>query len=89
LLTISFASFLLILVEPDKRPLHLIFESFSAYSTVGLSINLTPTLNQYAKYILILLMFIGRVSTLSILIAIFTQVKQKNYMYPSDEVLIN
>ncbi|MEY3085752.1 MAG: hypothetical protein RL037_1932 [Bacteroidota bacterium] len=89
LLTISIASFLLILVEPDKRPLHLIFESFSAYSTVGLSINLTPTLNQYAKYILILLMFIGRVSTLSILIAIFTQVKQKNYSYPSDEVLIN
>jgi Trk-type K+ transport system membrane component len=77
------------MLEPNVRPLHLIFESFSAFSTVGLSINLTPSLGEGAKIILILLMFIGRVSTLTILIAVFEQVKQKNYKYPSEEVLIN
>lgn len=89
LLTIGIASFMLILLEPNVRPLHLIFEAFSAFSTVGLSINLTPTLGEGAKVILILLMFIGRVSTLTILIAVFDQVNQKNYKYPSEEVLIN
>lgn len=89
LLTIGLASFTLIILEPNVRPLHLIFEAFSAFSTVGLSINLTPTLGEGAKVILILLMFIGRVSTLTILIAVFEQVNQKNYKYPSEEVLIN
>jgi potassium uptake TrkH family protein len=89
LITIGIASFTLIMLEPNVRPLHLIFESFSAFSTVGLSINLTPSLGEGAKIILILLMFIGRVSTLTILIAVFEQVKQKNYKYPSEEVLIN
>ena len=89
LLTIGLASFILILMEPDVRPLHLIFEAFSAFSTVGLSINLTPSLSEGAKVILILLMFIGRVSTLTILMAFLDRVNQKKYKYASEEVLIN
>ena len=41
------------------------------------------------KLILILVMFIGRVSMLSILIAIVKREKHKNYRYPTEEVIIN
>jgi Trk-type K+ transport system membrane component len=34
-------------------------------------------------------MFIGRVSMLSIMIAVFRKVKHKNYRYPSEEITIN
>jgi hypothetical protein len=34
-------------------------------------------------------MFVGRVSMLSIVIAIFKKVKYKNYRYPTEEITIN
>lgn len=69
--------------------LDITFESFSAYSTVGLSLGITGDLSSESKIILIGTMFIGRVTMLTILIAFFKKVKQVNYSYPSDEILIN
>ena len=69
--------------------LHIVFESFSAYSTVGLSMGITTELSSISKFILMFVMFIGRVSMLSILIALFEQVKFSNYQTPKEEILIN
>jgi len=69
--------------------LDIAFESFSAYSTVGLSLGITGNLSSESKMVLITTMLIGRVSMLTILIAFFKKVKQPNYYYPSDEILIN
>jgi trk system potassium uptake protein len=65
------------------------FESFSAYSTVGLSLGLTGKLSDGSKLVLIAMMFIGRVSMLTLVIAVFRKVKQKNYRYPNEEITIN
>lgn len=89
LAVIGLAVLILVKIEPDKSFIHLSFEAFSAFSTVGLSINLTPRFGEGGKIILILLMFIGRVSTLTILIAIIKKTKYKNYKYPKEEILIN
>jgi len=89
LAVIGFAVLILVKVEPDKSFIHLSFEAFSAFSTVGLSINLTPRFGEGGKIVLICLMFIGRISTLTILIAIFRKTKYKNYKYPKEEILIN
>jgi len=89
LAVIGLAVLILVKIEPDKSFIHLSFEAFSAFSTVGLSINTTPYLGEGGKVVLIFLMFIGRISTLTLLIAIFRKVKYKNYKYPKEEILIN
>lgn len=47
-----------------------IFEVISAISTVGLSLGLTPALSIASKIILIILMFVGRVGTITIAFAV-------------------
>jgi potassium uptake TrkH family protein len=89
LAVIGLAVLILVKIEPDKSFIHLAFEAFSAFSTVGLSINLTPRFGEGGKIVLICLMFIGRISTLTMLIAIFRKTKYKNYKYPKEEILIN
>ncbi|MBW8358648.1 MAG: ATPase [Weeksellaceae bacterium] len=89
LIIIGIAIFLLVLTEKDKDLMTLAFEVFSAYSTVGLSLNLTPTLTPAGKIIIIAVMFIGRVSMLSLLIALVKREKYFNYRYPKEEIMIN
>ena len=86
---ISIAVFSISLFEPDKSLLNISFECVSAYSTVGLSRGITAQLGFASKLILIFTMFLGRVSTLTILIAIFKKARQENYRYPSENILIN
>ena len=75
--------------DSDKDLKSIAFECFSAYSTVGLSIGITTNLSSASKFVIILIMFIGRVSMLSILIAVIKKVKHKNYRYPTEEIIIN
>jgi Trk-type K+ transport system membrane component len=75
--------------DPNESTKNIIFECFSAFSTVGLSIGTTANYSDASKIVLILLMFIGRVSTLTIIIALFKKVKHKNYRYPTEEITIN
>lgn len=69
--------------------LKIAFECVSAYSTVGLSLGITYQFSWISKLILIALMFIGRVSMLSILIAVVKKINYKKYQYPKEEILIN
>ena len=75
--------------DSEKDLLGIAFECFSAYSTVGLSVGITADLSSVSKFVIIVVMFIGRVSMLSIMIAVFRKVKHKNYRYPSEEITIN
>lgn len=50
--------------------LEVIFESFSAFGTVGLSMGLTPLLSYSGKVLIILLMYVGRIGPLTITLAI-------------------
>lgn len=89
LVVIGFGIIAISYFDPDKKLLDVAFECFSAYSTVGLSLGVTASLSPLSKFTLITIMFIGRVSMLSILIAIFKKVKHKNYRYPTEEIIIN
>lgn len=60
----------IILVENDVTTIDGIFEAFSAFGTVGLSTGITPTLGIVSKIALILTMFIGRVGSISFMLAI-------------------
>lgn len=75
--------------EPEMEMLNIAFECVSAYSTVGLSMGITAGLSSGSKLVLILLMFIGRVSALTVLFAIFRKTVVRNYRYPKEEITIH
>ncbi len=89
LVVIGFAVIAIANFDPEKTLLSIAFECFSAYSTVGLSLGITSSLTPASKAVIIAVMFIGRVSMLTIMIAIFRKVKQQAYRYPTEEILIN
>lgn len=89
LIVIGIGIFALTVFEPKIGLLKLAYEAFSAYSTAGLSTGITNQLTDSSKVTLIMLMFVGRVSMLTILIACSKKVTQTNYRYPTEEILIN
>ncbi len=89
LIVIGFGIMLISVFDGDKDLMDIGFECFSAYSTVGLSLGITASLSTMSKLIIIVIMFVGRVSMLTIVIAIFKKIKHKNYRYPTEEITIN
>lgn len=89
LLVIGMGIMLISVFDSEKKLLDIAFECFSAYSTVGLSLGITANLSDASKFVIIAVMFIGRISMLTLLIALFKKVKQKNYRYPVEELTIN
>lgn len=84
---LSFAVFLLLLVEPHP-PLELAFEAFSAFSTTGLSTGVTPELSAAGKVLVLLTMFVGRIGPLTFALAISGRADAPPVQLPSERVLI-
>ena len=89
LLVVFAGIFSLSLLEPQASIMALVFECTSALSTVGSSLDLTPTLGSDSKLIIIILMFVGRVGVLTLMSSIIKQKKITKYRYPSDNIIIN
>lgn len=90
LIVIGFAILALLIFEPKGTDLlSVVFECFSAYSTVGLSLNFTQTLTEPSKYVLIATMFIGRIGMLNLMIGLLRQINHQFYEYPKENILIN
>jgi Trk-type K+ transport system membrane component len=89
LIVIGSGIMLISVFDGEEDLMDIAFECFSAYSTVGLSLGITAGFSNMSKLILIFIMFVGRVSMLSIIIAIFKKSKYKNYRYPTEEITIN
>ncbi len=88
LLAIGFLTFLLSMTELDKEISVLAFEVFSAFGTVGLTLNLTPSLSDGGKIIIILAMFIGRVGLFVLLSGLLPKPKSLHYRYPSEDIIV-
>lgn len=65
LFVVFIGTFLLCVIEKDYSFLQLLFEVVSAFGTVGLSTGITRTLLPVSKYILIVIMFIGRLGPMT------------------------
>lgn len=69
--------------------LDLLYETVSAFGTVGLSRGITPSLSNAGKLVLSVLMFIGRVGPMTVAFALLKQNKNiGNYTYPEGKVII-
>ncbi|WP_215225228.1 TrkH family potassium uptake protein [Echinicola shivajiensis] len=82
------AVFLLKFFDRDLPLTSVVFEAFSAFSTVGLSLGITSGLSFGSKMVLILTMFVGRIGILTFLIGISRGVKTLSYRYPEESVFI-
>ncbi len=83
LLTLSM--FLLMLTE--KAPFErILFETISAFATVGLTTGLTAELSEVGKYIMVVVMIIGRIGPLT-LAYMLARPKPTLLKYPEDTVL--
>lgn len=90
LLVIGSGIILILIFEPPETDLlAVVFECFSAYSTVGLTINFTPTMSEPSKYVIITIMFIGRIGMLNLMIGMFREINHQFYEYPKENILIN
>ncbi len=65
-----------------------LFETFSAMGTVGLSLSITPTLSTASHIVLMLLMYTGRVGILTIGLAFGEKTNGAKVKKPVDNVLI-
>jgi len=84
---IFFVLFLLLIVEPfpfDK----IIFEAFSAFGTVGLSTGITPLLSQTGKFLITILMYVGRIGPLTMIYAFAIKRNVVNLDYAEEKIAI-
>ena len=69
--------------------LKIIFECFSAFGTVGLTLDLTSHLSAPSKTILIFLMFTGRMGSITLLLSLMRSYGNSSlYRFPKENVII-
>ncbi|MDA8228477.1 MAG: TrkH family potassium uptake protein [Desulfitobacterium hafniense] len=77
-------------ITEDADLLTLLFETTSAFGTVGLSLGFTPNLSTIGRVAIIMTMFFGRVGPLTIAFAIAqkSKAKQVKIKYPDEKLII-
>jgi trk system potassium uptake protein len=76
-------------ITDGKYPLSvLVFEAISAFATVGLSMNLTASLSEPGRVVIIGLMYLGRVGLLTLSSALWQQRGSQRLRYPSEDVTL-
>ncbi|GAB3654379.1 potassium transporter TrkG [Zhihengliuella somnathii] len=85
LVTIGAALLLWISKEPLDRVL---FETISAFATCGLSVGLSAELPPAGKYVLVALMFAGRVGTITLAAALSARQRETRYHFPEERPII-
>ena len=79
---------MLTFAEREFAFIDLLFESVSAFGTVGLTTGLTPDLSRWGHLILIATMFVGRVGPLTLGLAMVQRSQRDLYRYASERVSI-
>lgn len=71
------------------RFLHWMFEAVSAFNTVGLSMGVTAELSLFGRWLIILLMFLGRVGPLAVAAAIVIRRSgERGFRFAYEEVMV-
>lgn len=86
-LVLSFAVMAMCAIEPFSMT-SIVFEAVSAMGTVGVTMGITPELSTASKYIIILLMYAGRIGGLTLMLTLAEKRKQVSVKRPAEQVLI-
>ncbi|MGX5356912.1 TrkH family potassium uptake protein [Kocuria sp. KH4] len=78
-----------LLVEISEEPLdRVLFEVISAYATCGLSVGLSGELPPEGKYVLAVIMLVGRIGTTTVAAALALRSRRRLYNYPEERPII-
>ncbi|MBU2645976.1 hypothetical protein KKI24_14820 [bacterium] len=89
LTSVSLIFFIAILLQLSQK-LSLsetMFETISAFGTVGLSLGATSKLDDFGKFLIVIVMFIGRVNILTF-ISLFVATRESSVQYPEESLMI-
>jgi len=85
-------TFLLLVTERNTLGqfgfLSVMFETTSAFGTVGLSMGLTPHLSVWGRLIIPAVMFVGRVGLITVLLSAARVHRPVSYMYPPSDIMV-
>lgn len=88
LIMVMTALLILLITEPTIPALKLLFEITSAFGTCGMSLGVTSDLSTIGKFIIMILMFVGRVGLISFLYTLGGRTEATNFHYPKERVII-
>lgn len=77
-----------LMIFEDKPLIDILFETTSAFSTVGMTTIGTFDMSVASKLLLLFTMFLGRVGPLSFAIALSTKNNKKDLVYPEGKIMV-
>ena len=77
----------------DKRSYRriIVFETISAFATVGTTLGITSKLSLIGKIVIIIVMFIGRLGPITMAVALMTRKRDQdkvNIQYPDEKIMV-
>lgn len=86
--TVIVATILIAIADPHFDLVNILFEVVSAFATVGLSTGITAKVSTFAKVILIITMYLGRVGILLFMSAFLGDPRPSSVRYPEENLLV-
>jgi Trk-type K+ transport system membrane component len=65
-----------------------VFECFSALSTVGLGLGITNDLSTGSKLVLCVMMWVGRIGPIAMVLSVFQSTSSLDYEFPEEDVVV-
>jgi Trk-type K+ transport system membrane component len=86
--------FCLLITHAQYSFLSLVFEAFSAFAALGISLGVTPFLTSFGKLIIMASMIIGRIGSLTLILALRKaahrrQMNSHEFTYPEERVMLS
>lgn len=90
---VLFTTFCLLITEHHHSFLDLLFETVSAFSTLGLSRSITPSLSLMGKVLILITMVVGRIGSLTLVLALkglrVLRPEEATFTYPEERVMLS
>jgi trk system potassium uptake protein len=88
IMVVGGATTAVLFTDASLPPLAVMFETASAFGTVGLSLGITGALSEGARGVLIALMLLGRVGLLTVALALVARDRPPTSRYPVEDVVV-
>ena len=86
--TLFFCGGIAISIHEGLPLLDCLYEAASAVGTVGLTLGITPDLHVFSQIVLIILMYLGRVGSLTLIYAVFSGRNKRNAKLPLEKITV-
>lgn len=90
LVWITITTFCLLITEPNFGLFKLLFEANSAFSMFGVTLDVTPHLSYFGKIIIIVSMILGRIGSLTLVLAfVKSSSEAQELSYPEEKLMLS